>query len=76
MAGRSSVQGDLMSTDAEKARYDHWVNSPYRPSTLGGQSIDADLRAAHALECIAAQLGQINAKLSKLLPDQKQGGMP
>jgi len=33
-----------MSTDAEKARYDHWVNSPYRPSTLGGQSIAADLR--------------------------------
>jgi hypothetical protein len=40
----------------------------------GGQATDnAILRAAHALEYIAAQLGDINAKLSKLLPDDPGG---
>jgi len=63
-----------MSTDAEKARYDQWVNSPFRSANAGGASIATDIRVAHALEYIAAQLGQINAKLSTLLPDQKTLG--
>jgi hypothetical protein len=51
---------------------------PEPPSASGtGLDVDATLRMAHALEYIAAQLGQINAKLDALVsglarPRQKE----
>ncbi|MGD0722157.1 MAG: hypothetical protein ABR970_14055 [Roseiarcus sp.] len=41
--------------------------APFEPAAPSGQTveIDAQLRAAAALEYIAAQLGQINARLKR-----------
>ena len=58
-----------MLNDNSKERFAQSVSEPYspsRPSTGSGPETDAALRIAHALEYIAAQLGQINSKFDKL----------
>lgn len=58
-----------MLNDNSKERFEQSVSEPYspsRPSTGSGPETDATLRIAHALEYIAAQLGQINSKFDKL----------
>jgi hypothetical protein len=46
--------------EARAERLREFYNSPFRPSyTRGAPSVPADLRAAQALEYIAAQLGMI-----------------
>jgi len=54
-----------MSTEGTKARWDHMTSTPYQPVTQTG---DPGPRIAHAMEYIAAQIGQINAKLDRLIP--------
>jgi hypothetical protein len=51
--------------DIATEQWRHHTAEPFAPAGLGRNS--AELRAAHALEYIAAQMGEINAKLSKLL---------
>lgn len=53
-----------MSTEGSKDRWAHMTSTPYQPVHVA----DAGLRIAHAMEYIAAQLGQINAKLDRVLP--------
>jgi hypothetical protein len=53
-----------MSTEGAKERWDHRVSKPFQPDA----NINERLRIANAMEYIAAQLGQINAKLDRLLP--------
>jgi hypothetical protein len=54
-----------MSTEGAKERWEHKVSHPYEPDlTTGG---DPAVRIANAMEYIAAQLGQINAKLDRVL---------
>lgn len=53
-----------MSTEGAKSRWEHMTNNPYQPVNVA----DSGLRVAHALEYIAAQLGQINAKLDRVIP--------
>jgi hypothetical protein len=58
-----------MLNDTSKERFAQSVSEPYSPSrtdTGSGIEVDATLRIAHALEYIAAQLGQINSKIDKL----------
>jgi hypothetical protein len=58
-----------MLNDTSKERFAQSVSEPYspsRPEAGGGIEVDAALRIAHALEYIAAQLGQINSKIDKL----------
>ena len=58
-----------MLNDTSKERFAQTVSEPYSPShpaTGSGLEADATLRIAHALEYIAAQLGQINLKFDKL----------
>jgi hypothetical protein len=58
-----------MLNDTTKECFAQSVSEPYSPSrplTGGGLEADATLRIAHALEYIAAQLGQINSKFDKL----------
>lgn len=48
----------------EPQQLDSSYNHPFRPAHAGVTTgMDAQLRIAHALEYIAAQLGQINQKL-------------
>jgi hypothetical protein len=52
-----------------RKRWEDRVRKPFEPIfTLSGKGIDTDaaLRMAHAFEYIAAQLGEINRKLTKL----------
>jgi hypothetical protein len=44
-------------------------NHPFKPLSPTGHHVDqhAALRAAHALEYLAAQFGQLNDKLEKIL---------
>ena len=53
----------------------NWGSRPFQPlrPNTGETDRDALLRAANALEYIAAQLGQINAKLSHLLRQEGNG---
>jgi hypothetical protein len=51
-----------MSDDIQRARMQHWASNPYQPVAL-----EPELRVAHALEYIAAQMGQISAKLDRLI---------
>jgi len=58
-----------MLNDTSRERFAQTVSEPYSPShpaTGTGPETDAALRIAHALEYIAAQLGQINSKFDKL----------
>jgi hypothetical protein len=58
----------MSDQDARKVWEDR-VQKPFEPLlTSSGKGIDTDaaLRMAHAFEYIAAQLGQINRKLTKL----------
>lgn len=58
-----------MLNDTSKESFAQTVSEPYSPSrpvTGSGPEVDAALRMAHALEYIAAQLGQINSKFDKL----------
>jgi hypothetical protein len=50
-------------------RFARDANLPFQPGypKTGNPDTDAALRIAHALEYIAAQLGQVNAKLDKLM---------
>jgi hypothetical protein len=56
-----------MLNDLSRERYEQSVNEPFCPprsvSTHSGLESDPALRIAHALEYIAAQLGQINLKI-------------
>jgi len=52
-----------MSTEGSKARWEHMTSAPYTPVNTA----DSALRIAHALEYIAAQVGQINAKLDRVI---------
>jgi hypothetical protein len=55
--------------DLSRERYEQSVNEPFRPpnsvATRSGLESDPALRIAHALEYIAAQVGQINAKIER-----------
>jgi hypothetical protein len=53
-----------MTTEGAKERWEHMVDRPFEPSA----NIGPELRMANAIEYIAAQLFQINAKLDRLLP--------
>jgi hypothetical protein len=58
----------MTEQDAHK-RWEERVHRPFEPLfAVSGKGIDTDaaLRMAHAFEYIAAQLGQINRKLTKL----------
>jgi hypothetical protein len=49
-------------------RFAHQASQPFQPLQPKTMSLDTTaLRIAHALEYIAAQLGQVNAKLDKLM---------
>jgi hypothetical protein len=58
-----------MSEERARKDWEDRVRRPFEPLfTPSGKGIDTDaaLRMAHAFEYIAAQLGEINRKLSKL----------
>jgi hypothetical protein len=56
------------SKDIALSRWEHDKSRPFVPVSLGKGAADSpDLRIAHALEYIAAQMGEINVKLSGLL---------
>jgi hypothetical protein len=59
-------------------RTEQYFSQPFKPFNAPSTNADQGtmLRAATALEYIAAQLGQINAKLSQLLPDGSKAGTP
>lgn len=49
-------------------RFAHAASMPFQPLKPANMTPDTTaLRMAHALEYIAAQLGQVNAKLDKLM---------
>ncbi len=58
-----------MLNDQSRERYEQSVNEPFCPprsvTTHSGIETDPALRIAHALEYIAAQLGQINLKIDR-----------
>jgi hypothetical protein len=56
-----------MSDEGARKRWEQIISSPFIPATLAGTNITNENRVANALEYIAAQLGQINAKLDKLI---------
>jgi len=59
-----------MAEEDARKRWQERVQTPYEPvlsSTGKGIEVDAMLRAAHALEYIAGQLGRINHNLDKLV---------
>ena len=58
-----------MSDEQARKVWEERMHKPFEPIfTPSGKGIDTDasLRMAHAFEYIAAQLGQINRKLTKL----------
>jgi hypothetical protein len=58
-----------MSEEQARKLWEDQAQKPFEPIfTSSGKGIDTDasLRMAHAFEYIAAQLGQINRKLTKL----------
>jgi hypothetical protein len=58
-----------MSDEDARKRWADRARKPFEPVfTESGKGIDTDaaLRMAHAFEYIAAQLGEINRKLTKL----------
>jgi hypothetical protein len=63
-----------MAAEIDKERWKHLIDKPFQPFHDPRVSVVADaaaLRSAHALEYIAAQLGQINERLRQL--EQTQG---
>jgi hypothetical protein len=59
----------MSDEDAARKRWEDRAHRPFEPLfTSSGKGIDTDaaLRMAHAFEYIAAQLGEINRKLSRL----------
>ena len=54
-----------MTTEGAKERWEHMSSNPFQPDMTINES---GQRIANAMEYIAAQLGQINAKLERLLP--------
>lgn len=59
-----------------KERWDRVASEPYSPVQGAGANLqdNAAVRIAHALEYIAAQLGQINAKLSIIAGEKPKPG--
>ena len=55
--------------EVAKERWNARKQEPYVPATLsaGTGNVEATLRVAHAIEYIAAQMGEINAKLTTVL---------
>jgi hypothetical protein len=67
-----------MSDNESQARWEQIANQPFVPANISGMSgahATAEYRVAAALEYIAAQLGQISAKLSVLGDNRREGGM-
>ncbi len=63
-----------MLNDMSQERFAQSVNEPYSPpraAASSGIETDPGLRIAHALEYIAAQLGEINAKISRMTGEVK-----
>ncbi len=54
-----------MTVEEEKIRWEQTKSSPFSPAVL---TSDVGQRIAYAMEYIAFQLGEINAKLERLLP--------
>ncbi len=54
-----------MLNDMSLENFAQSINEPYSPPRVAGGGLETDpaLRIAHALEYIAAQLGQINLKI-------------
>jgi len=64
-----------MSEQQNREEWQHTAAQPFFPaniSGLKGPHVTAEYRVAAALEYIAAQLGQINAKLSKLVGESEE----
>ena len=62
-----------MTEEADRKRWEELVGRPFVPANIGGINaahITAEYRVATALEYIAAQLDQINAKLKVLAEDK------
>ncbi len=57
-----------MSVEEERARSAQIKSGPFSPAPA---TTDPDQRIAHAIEYIAFQLGEISAKLDRLLPKSK-----
>jgi hypothetical protein len=57
----------------EDERWEHFTKQPFRPERGAANTADlgVQIRTAHALEYIAAQLGILNSKLDKLI-EQKE----
>jgi hypothetical protein len=65
-----------MLNDTSRERFAQTVSelcSPSHPAAGSGPETDAALRIAHALEYIAAQLGQINSKFDRLTGKMDDG---
>ena len=60
----------IMSEEQNRKRWEHMSSQPFVPPGISGTAIASDLRIAAALEYIASQLGQINAKLDVLTKEQ------
>jgi len=59
---------DEMTTEGAKERWEYTVSQPYQPDLNATTTADPAVRMANAMEYMAAQLGQISAKLDRLLP--------
>jgi hypothetical protein len=71
MRAARCVVGSATGADAH---WEHEKSRPFEPAGLGkAAAVSSELRIAHALEYIAAQMGEINVKLSGLLA-QRSGG--
>lgn len=56
-----------MSTEGARTNWESQVMKPYEPISLQPiGSLKAEDRIAHAMEYIAGQIGQINAKLDRI----------
>ena len=59
----------MLDEDLARKRWEDRAHKPFEPifaPSSKGIDTDAALRMAHAFEYIAAQLGEINRKLTKL----------
>jgi hypothetical protein len=64
-----------MSDLQSRESWERTAAQPFVPANIAGVSshhVSAEYRVAAALEYIAAQLGEINAKLSKLTGDNQE----
>jgi hypothetical protein len=57
-----------MSEEGMQARWEQIAHTPYQPLTTSA----VDERVAFALDYIAAQLGQINVKLDRMIAAAKR----